>query len=67
MLNVMLCMLFVKQIVGIHTLLIDIVLCLPKDQFIVGTETIKIVVALNGLFEKKDKHHTFPVKVNTSI
>ena len=50
----------------IYTLLIDIVMCLSKDQFIHGTETIKTVVALNCLL-KKINSHTFYVKVNTFI
>lgn len=40
-------------------------MCFLKDQFIPGTETIKTVVASNGLL-KKITAHTFYVKLSTS-
>ena len=52
---------------GIYTLLIDIVLCLAKDQFMLGIETIKTVVALNGLFEKKINIIHFLWKLISSV
>ena len=52
---------------GIYTLLTDIVLCLAKDQFMLGIETIKTVVALNGLFEKKINIIHFLWKLISSV
>lgn len=48
----MLCVPDVAMNSGTFTLLIGFVMCFPRDQFVLGADTVKTVVALKDLFKK---------------